>query len=314
MNTTNLTPKHLLLALVIVVIWGTNFIAIYVGLKELPPFLFSAIRFGLSALPFVFFIPRPKTPWKYLFGFGIFNFVLQFGLLFTGMHLGLSPGLASLVVQVQVFFSMGLAFLLFSEKPGIIKIIGSVISFAGIGIVALNVNGSATLIGFIFAILAALSWAFGNVFTKKINAKSPFALVAWGNLIALPFMLAISFFMEGPAEISNALSNISWNTIGAVAFVVYLSTHLGYGLWGYLLKTYPTSTVVPYTLLIPVVGFLSSAVFLGENLDSWKLWASLFIMSGLVFSLFEKKIRKWLGNLKANLKVKNQYRNANKRI
>lgn len=290
-STTNLTPRHLLLALLVVVVWGTNFIAIYIGLQELPPFLFATIRFGLSALPLVFLLPRPKTSLINLVAFGLFNFALQFGLLFTGIHMGLSPGLSSLVLQVQIFFSMALAFILFKDKPGFFKVAGSLISFIGIAIVAINVDGSATLLGFILTILAALSWALGNIFTKKINADSPLALVVWGNLIALPFMAVVSFFIDGPELISSSVLNISWSTIGAVVFVVYLSTHLGYGLWGYLLKSYATSAVVPFTLLIPVVGFLSSAALLGEQLTPWKLWASFFIMAGLTFNLFENKIR-----------------------
>lgn len=289
-SSVNLTPKHLLLALLVVVVWGTNFIAIYLGLQELPPFLFCTVRFGLSALPLVFFLPKPKAPFKYILGFGLFNFVLQFGLLFSGIHLGLSPGLSSLVLQVQVFFSMGLAFLFFQEKPGPFKILGSLISFIGIAVVALNVNGNATLLGFILTLLAALSWSIGNIITKKVNAESPLALVVWGNLIALPFMAVASFFMDGPSLMVSSMQHISWPTVGAIAFVVYMSTHLGYGLWGYLLKMYPTSAVVPFTLLIPVVGFLSSAAFLGEDIASWKIWASLFIMGGLIFNLFEKKI------------------------
>lgn len=286
----NLTPKHLFLALVTVFVWGTNFIAIYLGLKELPPFLFCTIRFALSALPFVFFLPRPKAPIIYILGFGLFNFALQFGLLFRGIHLGLSPGLASLVMQVQVFFSIGLAFLFFKEKPDWFKILGSLVSFAGIGIVAAHVGGDVTLIGLILTLLASLAWASGNMFTKKINAGSPLSLVVWGNLIALPFMAAASYFIDGTTAITHSLENISWTAIGAIAYVVYVSTHLGYGIWGYLIKMYPTSTVVPYTLLIPVVGFLSSTLFLDEQLTDWKLWASFFIMGGLVFNLFEKKI------------------------
>lgn len=294
-STANLTPKHLLLALLTVIVWGLNFIAIYMGLKGLPPFLFCAIRFGFSALPFVFFLPRPQVPLKYIIGFGLFNFVLQFGFLFSGIHLGLSPGLSSLVLQVQVFFSIGLAFLLFREKPGSLKILGSLISFIGIGVVASNVGGDVTLPGLILTLLAAFAWASGNMFTKKVNAKSPLSLVVWGNLVAFPFMAAASFFIDGTPVIVSSVQNISWVTIGAVAYVVYLSTHLGYSIWGYLIKTYSTSAVVPFTLLIPVVGFLSSALFLGESLTAWKLWASLFIMGGLIFNLFEKQIWKLAG-------------------
>jgi len=226
----NLTPKHLLLALLIVIVWGLNFIAIYLGLKELPPFLFCVLRFGLSALPFVFFLPRPKAPLKYIVGFGVFNFALQFGLLFSGIYLGLSPGLSSLVLQVQVFFSIGLAYLFFGEKPGFLKILGSLISFVGIGIVASHVGGDVTLTGLLLTLLAAFSWAAGNMFTKKVNAESPLSLVVWGNLVALPFMAVASFFMDGTAVIVSAFQDISWVTLGAVAYVVYVSTHLGYSL------------------------------------------------------------------------------------
>lgn len=297
-NTINLTPKHLFLAFAVILIWGINFIAVYVGLKGFPPFLLCAVRFGLAALPWVFFFPKPKAPIKLIVAYGLFTFALQFGFLFSGIHLGLSPGLSSLVLQVQVFFSMGLAFLFFQDRPSSWKIYGSLISFVGIGIVAANVSGGGTFIGLLFTLLAAFSWATGNMFTKKVNADSPLSLVVWGNLVAFPFMVAASFLLEGPTLIVSSLQNVSWATIGAIVYIVYISTHVGYGAWGFLLKSYPTSVVVPFTLLIPVVGFLSSALFLGEELSTWKLIASLFIMGGVVFNLLEQQTRKLLQTIR----------------
>lgn len=290
-----LTPKHLLLTLLTVFVWGTNFIAIYIGLKDIPPFLLCAIRFGLAAFPWVFVLPRPKAPLKLIIAFGLFNFALQFGFMFTGMHLGLSPGLASLVLQVQVFFSIALAFLLFGEKPGIMKIAGSLISFIGIGIVATHIAGGTTFIGLVLILLAALSWAMGNMVTKKIDAQSPLSLVVWGSLAAFPFMTVASLLVDGPAAIGSAFQHISLPAIGAIIYIVYFSTHFGYGSWGFLIKTYSTPIVVPFTLLIPVFGFMSSAIFLGEDLPFWKILASLFIMGGLLFNLMEKQIWKLLG-------------------
>ncbi|SDM14892.1 EamA family transporter [Pedobacter antarcticus] len=284
-------PKHLLLAILTVVIWGLNFIAIHSGLKVLPPFLLCAIRFGLAALPWVFFIPKPKAKLKLILGYGIFTFAVQFGLLFTGIHLGLSPGLSSLVIQVQVFFSMGLAALLFKDRPSNWKIIGALISFVGVGLVATQVGGGSTLIGLILTLLSALSWAVGNMFTKKVAAESPLALVVWGNLVAFPIMMGISLFAEGPALIYSSYQEISLETILAIIYTVYLSTLVGYGAWGFLLNNYSTGVIVPFTLLVPVVGLLSSAFFLGEALPSWKLWACLFIILGLLFNLLEKQIR-----------------------
>ncbi len=290
-NTINLTPKHLLLVLSIVLLWGINFVAVFVGLKSFPPFLLSALRFGLSALPWVFFMPRPKAPMKLIVYYGLFNFALQFGFIFTGIHLGISPGLASLILQIQVFFSMGLAFLFFDDRPSPFKIIGSLISFIGIGIVGFHVNGGSTFIGLILMLLAAFSWAAGNMFTKKIHSESPLALVVWGNLAAFPVMVLVSYLFEGPAVILSSLQNVSWAAIAALCYIVYFSTHIGYGAWGFLMKSYSTSAVVPFTLLVPVVGFMSSAIYLGEEIQSWKLLASLFIMGGLVFGLLEKQVR-----------------------
>ena len=298
-KTVNLSPKHLLLALLTVLIWGLNFMAIYLGLKGFPPFLLCTLRFCFAAFPWVFILPRPKAPLKYIIAYGVFTFAIQFGLLFSGLHLGLSPGLASLVLQVQVFFSMGLAALFFQDRPSSWKICGSLISFVGIGIVASHVSGSTSFVGLILTLLAALSWAAGNMLTKKVDAQSPLSLVVWGNLVAFPFMLVLSLLMEGPTLIATSLQQVSWTTIGAIIYIVYLSTHIGYGVWGFLLNTYPTASVVPFTLLVPVIGFLSSVFFLGEELTSWKLLASLFVMAGLVFNLLENQIRKQLDTFKS---------------
>jgi len=290
-KTINLPPKHLLLVLLIVLIWGVNFVAVYIGLKTFPPFLLSALRFGLSALPWVFFMPRPKGPIKLIIYYGLFNFALQFGFIFTGIHLGISPGLASLVLQIQVFFSMGLAFLFFHDRPSHFKIAGSLISFIGIGIVGYHVDGGSTFLGLILMLLAAFSWAAGNMFTKKIHSESPLALVVWGNLAAFPVMALVSYLFEGPLVIQSSLQNMSWPAIASVCYIVYFSTHIGYGAWGFLMKSYSTSVVVPFTLLVPVVGFMSSAIYLGEEIQSWKILASLFILGGLVFGLLEKQVR-----------------------
>lgn len=291
MNTTSLSPKHTFLALLTVVVWGINFIAIHVGLEAFPPFMLCAVRFALSAFPWVFFFPRPKAAIGPILGFGIATFVFQFGSLFWAISLGLSAGLASLLAQMQVFFSMGMAAFLFNDRPSNWKIMGSLISFAGIGMVAAHVGGETPLPGLILALMAAFFWSIGNMFTKKVDAQSPLALVVWGNLIALPFMVAISLVMEGPELIMASIPNVSMATVIALLYTAYISTHVGYGAWGFLLKTYSTAAVVPFTLLIPVVGFLSSALFLGETMTTWKLIASMLVMTGLIFNLLEQQIR-----------------------
>ena len=150
-------------------------------------------------------------------------------------------------------------------------------------------------------LLASFSWSAGNIFTKKIHSESPLALVVWGNLAAFPVMALVSFFFEGPVVILSSLQHVSWPAIAALFYIVYFSTHIGYGAWAFLMKTYSTSTVVPFTLMVPVVGFISSALYLGEELQSWKLLASLFILGGLIIGLLEKEVRALITGLRARL-------------
>lgn len=284
-------PKHLLLALITVISWGLNFIAIHESLRDLPPILLCAVRFTLTALPWVFFLPKPKAPFKLILGYGIFTFAIQFGLLFGGIYLGLPAGLSSLIIQVQVFFSMGLAALYFGDIPSIWKLFGALVSFIGIGIVASHVDGNTTFTGLLITVVSALCWSIGNIFSKKIATESPVALVAWGSLVAAPVMLIVSLFFDGPDLIVTSLENISLNTIISIIYIVYISSFVGYGIWGFLLNSYPTAVITPFTLLVPVVGLVSAAFFLGEELTPWKLLACLFVMAGLVFNLLEKQIR-----------------------
>ena len=104
----HLSPRDLLLTLAIVAVWGYTFVPIKVALREVPPFALVAVRFAMAALPLVFFIRRPAMPWRYVIGYGIAIGVLQFGLLFLGIKLGMPAGLSSLVIQLQVFFTIGL--------------------------------------------------------------------------------------------------------------------------------------------------------------------------------------------------------------
>ncbi|MGE3262344.1 MAG: EamA family transporter [Bacteriovoracia bacterium] len=289
-------PKDLLLGLLVMAIWGFNFVAIRIGLHDIPPILLCALRFLLSALPAVFFFPRPKGSWSLLFGFAIFTFALQFSFLFVGMQLGMPAGLASLIGQFQVFFTMGLALWFFGEKPSRWKLSGAFISFLGILIVAANFHGSANLIGLMLSLLAALAWAFGNMYSKKISAQSSLALVVWGSLLASPFLIVLSLLVDGPAAIAAAFQHLTWTAAGAIAYIVYLSTYVGYSLWGYLLNRYPTATVAPFSLLVPVFGFLGAHFALGEEFPLWKLFASALVVLGLMFNLFEAKIRALLAS------------------
>ncbi len=279
-------PSDILLALLVVVIWGFNFVVIKLGLQGLPPILFTALRFACAALPMVFFIRRPAVPLRLLVGYAAFQFALQFTLLFSGMQFGFPPGLASLVIQLQAFFTIGLAVLVLGERPLVTQIAGALIAFSGMAVVAMHLEARATLVGFLMVIAAGFSWGVGNIFTKRIGKVDALALVIWGSLLAAPPLLLASLVLEGPAAIGASLSQMSWLSAGAVLFQAYPTTILGFGIWSMLMRKYPTATVAPFTLLVPVAGMLSAAWVLGEPLQWWKLAAGLLVLTGLVLNQF----------------------------
>ncbi|HYC41783.1 MAG TPA: EamA family transporter [Noviherbaspirillum sp.] len=279
-------PIDILLALVVVLIWGFNFVVIKLGLQGLPPILFTALRFACAALPMAFFIRRPAVPLRLLAGYAAFQFALQFTLLFSGMQAGFPPGLASLVVQLQAFFTIGLAVVVLGERPHLPQIAGALIAFTGMGLVAMHIEARATLIGFLMVIAAGFSWGVGNIFTKRIGKVDALALVVWGSLLAAPPLLLASLALEGPGAISAALLGMNWLSVGAVLFQAYPTTILGFGIWAMLMRKYPTATVAPFTLLVPVAGMLSAAWVLGEPLQWWKIAAGLLVLSGLALNQF----------------------------
>lgn len=282
--------RHIALAILVVAIWGFNFVVIKVGLKELPPILLCALRFFLAAFPAIFFIKRPDAPLLMVVAFGLVMFALQFALLFSGMYAGTTAGLASLVLQVHVFFTVLLAVVLLAEKPSIWQIVGALISFSGIGLVATNLGGEISIYGLVLIVAAAAAWGLGNLISKKLGKIDMLALVVWGSLFAWPPLLVLSFALEQNSWSVEVISHISWVTIGAVAYIVYPVTLLGFASWSWLLSHYPAATVAPFTLLVPIFGFAASTLVLGEPLSIWKINAATLVILGLCINLFGPRI------------------------
>ncbi|WP_263833143.1 EamA family transporter [Sulfurospirillum oryzae] len=279
--------KHILLTLGVVAIWGINFVVIQVALKEIPPILLTFLRFFFAAFPAVFFLKRPKnTSWKLLFCYSLSMFVLDFSLLFSGMYVGVSSGIASLSLQTQVFFTAILAVVFLKEKMTLAKIVGALVAFSGIIYVGFHTGGDVNLFGLLLVEGAAFSWAAGNLFSKRIGHVDMLSLVVWGSLLSLPFLLALSFALELHLWSFEKMAHLSWLSIGSIAYLVYPVTLFGFAIWSFLLSRYPATTVAPFTLLVPVFGFSASALLVNEALPSWKLVAAFLIVSGLVINLY----------------------------
>jgi O-acetylserine/cysteine efflux transporter len=273
--------RHVLLAVAVMVIWGVNFVVIHVGLEDFPPLLFAALRFVFVALPAIFFVGRPRVPARMVVGIGLFLSAGQFGFLFSAIHEGMPAGLASLVLQLQTVFTVALAVAVLGERPGTRQLAGSAVALAGIGIIAAGRAEGVPLLAFGLCVVAAASWGLGNIFTRQAQAPDPLALIVWSALIP-PIPLAVaSLLLEGPAEIADAVGHVGAGGLLALAYIVVGSTFFGYGVWTWLMRQHPASTVAPYTLMVPVVGIAAAWIALGERPTLGELGGGLVVMAGL---------------------------------
>ncbi|MET3927822.1 EamA family transporter [Devosia sp. 2618] len=282
-------PRDIALALGVVLVWGLNFVAIKWGVDEIPPYMLTALRYIGCALPAVFFIRRPKVGWMTLILYGLTVGVVQFGLLFTAIKLGMPAGLASLVMQMQVFFTMALAILALGDRPSPVQFGGAAIALIGLGTIGAEHVGGAVLVPLLLTLVAAFFWAISNIITKRAGKIDMLAFVVWGALVPPLPMLALSFIFEGPQAFTGLLS-LSPQAIFSVLFIAYGSTLMGYGAWAVLLGRHPASIIAPFSLLVPVVGFAAAFVFLGEGVTMLEIAGSVLIFVGLVLNVFGPRL------------------------
>ncbi len=286
MSSSSLPIRHLALALAVIAVWGTNFVVIRYGLDVLPPLLFAVLRFTLVVFPAILFFKRPDVPWPHLAGYGIMIGAGQFGLLFLAIKSDIAPGLASLVVQTQVFFTIGFAMWFSGERLKLFQLAALMLAVAGLGIILQHTDKSTTPLGLLLVLGAAFSWSVGNHIVKHNGKVNMVAYVVWSSIFAVPPLVAASFVFEGTAAITAALQASTMSTWAAVLWQSVGNSLFGYAAWGWLLARYPAATISPMALLIPVFGMGATALFLGEPLPLWKLTAAALVIGGMALNIF----------------------------
>jgi len=270
------------LAVLVTFIWGVNFTFIAWGLESFPPLMLTALRFFFTAVPLVLFLKPPKFN-RTLFIYAIGTFVMQYAFVFTAMHLGSSPGLTALLLQIQIFITVLLAYFILGEAVSRMQIVGMLVGVLGLSVIALNLGGDMPLAGFICILIAAIGWSFGNIASKqaskqasekaseqtalkamqqgtrvsvatssagknKASALSALALVVWGGLIACVMLTISSLTFETDAWQMATFTEASLKSWLSLGFIVYISTLIGFGLWAHLLSQNTASKVMPFAL------------------------------------------------------------------
>lgn len=287
-----LPASHLLLALAIVAVWGTNFVVIKISLDSFPPFFFAALRYVFALLPVVFFMPKPKVSWINLCIYGLATGVGQFGVMYFAIDGRISPGLASLVIQTQVFFTIGFAMFFAKEGLRLYQAVAVAVAMTGLVIIALHTDAATTFLGLALVVFAGFSWGVANTVSRRAGAINMLSYVVWASAFSIPPLLILALIFEGGFthlwEITLSAPIGAW--IG-VLWQAWANTLFGYAAWGWLLSKHPAAVVAPAPLLVPIFGMGASAFFLGEALPGWKIMAAGLVIAGLVVNLFWPALR-----------------------
>lgn len=272
--------RHIALAVLVTAIWGFNFVVIRLGLGSVPPLLLAALRFVVAALP-AFFLARPSVPPLRMMAIGMTLFVGQFAFLFPAMKLGMPPGLASVTLQSQAFLTILFAALALGERPKPRQLAGAGVAALGLLTIATTVGGDFTAIGLALTIASAASWALGNVLMRGAGKPDMLAMMVWLSLVPPIPLFLLSLAIEGWPAIVSGVTGMGLIGAGSVLYLALLATLVGFGLWGFLLKNHPASTVAPFSLLVPLFGTLSSWLVLGETFSPLRVAGMGLILLGL---------------------------------
>ncbi len=278
--------------LALVTVAGFAFVPIKLGLREIPPFMLAALRFFLAAFPALLFVRPPAFRWRDIAGYGLAIGFLQFGILFFAITIGMPAGLSSLVIQVQVFFTIGLAVLMSGDRMTRANVLGAAIAVVGmvvLGAYKMLEGLTGSLVGFLLVIVAGFFWGVGNTIVKRAGAGrdvSMFGMVVWSSLFPVLPLLVVSWIFEGGALAWQAALHASWFAWGCVLFLAWGATLFAFGAWNFLLRRYATALVSPFALLIPIAGLGSGALFLGERLAPMQWLGAALVLAGLVVNVY----------------------------
>ncbi|WP_193084635.1 EamA family transporter [Brevibacterium aurantiacum] len=275
-------PVHYMLALLVVVLWGVNFIFIDFGLRDWPPLLLVAARFTLVVFPAIFFVKFPRGDFRRILLIGVFMSAGQFGLLYTSMFLGLPAGLTSIVIQIQAAFTVLVAALALREFPNRRQIIGILIGLSGLGVIGLSLQASVPIAAFLVALGASLSWAIGNVIARGVKeGTNGVQMTVWSALVVPVPLFVLSLLVDGPAEVAHALAHPTWGVVASIVYTAGCASLIGYVIWNSLLARFPPSQVAPFSLLVPLVGVLSAWLVLGDRPTVPELIGGVLLLLGV---------------------------------
>ena len=283
--------KDFLLAILVAAIWGANYSVIEMGLASLDPFLLTALRFTLCAIPLCFFIKKPEIKIRYVALYGVIFGVGLWGIANLSMFVGLPAGIASLLLQFSAFFTIILSIIFFKEKIQVIQYIGMLIAIAGLMFIVYSSHGEFSIKSVVLIIIAAFSWSICNIIVKKHKPTQMMSFIIWSSIFSAIPLFIITYIIKGNAPFLNLGNSLTVKAIFSLCFQAYITTLFGYWVWNMLMKKYTASSVAPISLLIPIFGILTSHFMFNETVNNTKIISASLIIIGIMILIYGVKIK-----------------------
>jgi O-acetylserine/cysteine efflux transporter len=285
-------------ALCVVLVWGSNFVAMKLGLREVTPFQLGAGRYLFAVLPLLLFVRPPKLAPRWVILYGLCQGVGQFGLLFLALRAGMSASLASVMLQMQVFFTALFAALILKERIG--RRLLAAMGIAALGLTCLCVDAlgrssTVTLTGFVLCVAASAMWAVSNIVVRIAQQSTPqfevLPFMVWSSMVPILPFVALSLAFDPPATNWN-LQAVSLTAWSSMAYLGWFATILGYAMWTGLLKRHPANRVAPFSLAVPPVGIAAGMLFLDEIVTPWQWAGIVLVVASLALVMLRPRMRR----------------------
>jgi O-acetylserine/cysteine efflux transporter len=279
-------PIDFLMGLTVAVTWGLGLTFAKAGMAQFPPIMLIALRFTVTALALVWFVPRPNGMMVRIFLISFVIGALQYSLTFTGLS-GIDVSLAAIIIQMEVPFATLMAVIFLGDRLGWWRSLALAIAFAGVVLIAGQPGVQDDLAPVFLVLGGALTWAWGNILIKKLgDSLGGFQLIAWVAVFTAPQLFLASFLLEdGHLDALANADAVGWGTVFYLGLVM---TAFGYGLWFRLVGSHPVSHVMPFLLLLPVVASLGGILLLDETLTPRTLAGAALVLGGVGLIMYRQ--------------------------
>jgi drug/metabolite transporter (DMT)-like permease len=279
-------------------IWGSSFMFMRMGAVELGAFPTAGLRVTIAALFLLPILllrghgPALRTHWKITFAVGVVNSAIPFAC-FTFALLSISTGLSSILNATVPLFGAVIAWLWLKDRPNGSRILGLMIGFLGVALLAWNkasfkpdTSGIATGWAVLACLLACLCYGVAASTTKRYMAGLPALVSSTGSQVGAALALApltIGFWPDHP---------VSLRAVGAVVILGVLCSGVAYILFFRLIERAGPARALSVTFAIPVFAVLYGVVLLGEVITPWMVGCGLVIIAGTTLSTGLVSLRK----------------------